>query len=99
MRVDLHKLPTCEKIAQSDDKFLSEGSAQAGLSSARRSMEEDHSVAANNVRVNPADREVKHGKGIVEQVPLHRPVIHQAFPDSLQSHIGKNQCLGSWDLN
>ena len=40
-------------------------------------------VAANNIQVNPTDREVKHGKGIVEQVPLHRPIIHQAFPDSL----------------
>ena len=40
-------------------------------------------VAANNIRVNSTDREVKHVKGIVEQVPLHRPIIHQAFPDSL----------------
>ena len=83
MGVNLHKLPTCEKLAQSDNKFLSEGSAQARLSSARRSMEENHSVAANNIRVTSTDREVKHVKGIVEQVPLHRPIIHQAFPDSL----------------
>ena len=96
--VDLHQVCCPVPFLQSDGELLSQSLTEAGLPSSRRTVQQNHSVAGDDVRVHRLVRQDQGGLHKPQQVALDVRIIDEVFPDPLELPVRHHPVVRGRDL-